>query len=85
MESIDKEVFDEDCWRCFLIHPDIPEGVNGGELGACAGGCPSRSKGTSAIVGKDWRNLIRNDIARQRLECPRSNWCQDNNQLFQHS
>ena len=30
--SIEKEVFDEDCRRYFAIHPDIPEGVNGGEL-----------------------------------------------------
>ncbi len=33
MGLVDKEVFDEDCRRYFAIHPDIPEGVNGGELG----------------------------------------------------
>jgi hypothetical protein len=33
MGSVDKEVFDEDCRCCFAIHLDIPEGVNGGELG----------------------------------------------------
>ncbi len=27
MDSVDKEVFDEDCWCFFTIHPDIPEGV----------------------------------------------------------
>ncbi len=32
MDSIDKEVFDEECRRFFSIHPDIAEGVDGGEL-----------------------------------------------------
>jgi hypothetical protein len=32
MDSIDKEVFDEECRRFVSIHPDIAEGVDGGEL-----------------------------------------------------
>ncbi len=53
MDSIDKEVFDEDCRRFFAICPDIPEGVHGGDLGAhSAGGHPSQSEFNSASIGK---------------------------------
>jgi hypothetical protein len=65
------------------MHPDIHAGANGGELGTCAGGHPSRLEVTSASVGKKWLNLSRDDIARQRLERPRLNWYQENNHLFQ--
>ena len=37
----------------------------------------------SAGVGKNWRDLIRNDIAREGLERPRSNWYRENNRLHQ--
>ena len=81
--SIEKEVFDEDCRRYFAIHPDIPEGVNGGELEQQRGGRPTRMENLSAGVGKNWRDLIHTDIARQGLERPRSNWYRENNRLHQ--
>ena len=81
--SIEKEVFDEDCSCYFAIHPDIPEGVNGGELEQQRGGRPTRMETLSAGVGKNWRDLIRNGIARQGLERPRSNWYRENNRLHQ--
>jgi hypothetical protein len=83
MDSVDKELFDEDWRRFFSIHPDIPEGVEGGELGTQRGGRPCRSETMSATVGKHWRDLIRNKIARQGLSCPSMNWYRDNNRLFQ--
>ena len=81
--SIDKVVFDEDCRHYFAIHPDIPEGVNGGELEKQGGERPTRMENLSAGVGKNWRDLIRNDTARQGLERPRSNWYRENNRLHQ--
>lgn len=44
IDSWDKEVFDEDCRRYTAIHPDIPEGVHGGELGTQRSGHPDRSE-----------------------------------------
>jgi hypothetical protein len=80
MDSIDKEVFDEDCWQFFAIYPDIPEGVHGGDLGARgAGGCPSRSEASFASVGKTWCDLVWDGIFCQGLSRPRSHWYQDNN------
>ncbi len=83
MDSVDKEVFDEDYRRFFSIHPDIPEGVEGGELGTQRGGRLCRSETMSATVGKHWQDLIRNKISRQGLLRPITNWYQDNNRLFQ--
>ncbi len=36
----------------------------------------------AAHVGKHWWDLIHNEITRQRLSHPSTNWYQDNNQLF---
>jgi hypothetical protein len=84
MDSIDKEVFDEDCWRFFAIYPDIPEGVHGGDLDVRgAGGRPSRTKFNSASIGKTWHDLVRDGIFCQGLSRPRSHWYRDNNQLFE--
>jgi hypothetical protein len=74
MGSVDKEVFDEDCRHYFSIHPDIPEGVNGGELGVQKTGCPCRLETTPATVGKHWRELIHNEIAKQGLLRPSTHW-----------
>ncbi len=74
MGSVDKEVFDEDCRHFFAIHPNIPEGVDGGELGIRRTGCPCRLKAMCTAVGKHWRDLIRNEIARQGLSRPSMNW-----------
>ncbi len=68
MDSINKEVFDEDCRRFFAIYPDIPEGVHGGDLGACgAGGRSSRSEFNSASIGKTWHELVWDGIFCQGL------------------
>ncbi len=40
MDLVDKEVFDEDCRRFFSIHPDIPEGVEGGVCVCVCSGLP---------------------------------------------
>jgi hypothetical protein len=79
MDSIAKEIFDEDCWQFFSIYPDIPEGVHGGKLGARVGGCPNRLEFNSVSVGKSWHDLVQNAIHWQELSQPRSNWYQDNN------
>ena len=83
MGSVDKEVFDEDCRHYFSIHPDILEGVDGGELGIQRGGHPCRLETMSANVGKHWQDLICNEIDRQGLLHLSTNWYQDNNRLFQ--
>jgi hypothetical protein len=84
MDSNDKEVFDEDCWQCFVIYPDIPEGVHGGDLGAHgAGGRPSRSEFNSASIRKTWRDLVWDGIFCQGLSCPRSHLYRDIDRLFE--
>jgi hypothetical protein len=83
MDSVDKEVFDKDCRHFFTIHPDIPEGEDGGELGTQGGGRPCRLEAMSATVGKEWRDLICNQIARQGLIRQPTNWYQDDNRLYQ--
>ncbi len=75
MGSVDKEVFGEDCRCYFSIHPDITEGVDGGELGIQRTGRPCRLETTPATVGKHWRDLICNEITRQGSSHPRTNWC----------
>jgi hypothetical protein len=82
MDSIDKEVFDEECRRFFSIHPDIAEGVDGGDMNDSRPGRPTRQEANAASVGRDWRDLIRDDIARQGLSRPRTNWYRENNRLF---
>ncbi len=82
MDSVNKEVFDKDCRHFFTIHPDIPEGVEDGELGTQRGGRPCTSEAMSATVGKEWQDLIRNKIARQGLLRLTMNWYQDNNRLY---
>ena len=37
-------------------------------------GRPTRQEANAASVGRDWRDLIRDDIARQGLSRPRTNW-----------
>jgi hypothetical protein len=84
MDSIDKEVFDEECRRFFSIHPDIAEGVDGGDhMNDSRPGRPTRQEANAASVGRDWRDLIRDEIARQGLSRPRTNWYRENNRLFQ--
>ncbi len=83
MGSVDKEVFDEDCRHYFSIHPDILEGVDGGELGIQRTGCLCELETTSATVGKHWQDLFHNEVTRQGLSHPSTNWYQDYNQLFQ--
>jgi hypothetical protein len=77
-DSVNKEVFDEDCRCFFTIHLDIPEGVEGGELDTQRGGRPCRSEAMSATVGKEWGDLICNEISRQGLLRPTTNWYRDN-------
>jgi hypothetical protein len=74
MGSVDKEVFDEDCRRFFAIHLNIPEGVDGGELGLQRTGHPCRLEAMCTTVGKHWRDSICNEIARQGLSRPSTNW-----------
>jgi hypothetical protein len=83
MDSVDKEVFDEDYRRFFSIHLDIPEGVEGGELGTQRDGHPCRLETMSATVGKHWQDSICNKISTQGLSRPSTNWYQDKSRLFQ--
>ena len=89
--SLNRDVFDEDCRRFFAIHPFLEDiGVRGGEDDiqrnqdgeVSRGGGSSRAETCSAHNSKQWRDMIRDEIARQNLVRPRSNWYRVNNCVF---
>jgi hypothetical protein len=89
--SLDRDVFDDDCRRFFAIHPFLEDiGVRGGEDDiqrnqdgeVSHGGRSSRAETCSAHNGKQWRDMIRDEIARQNLVRPCSNWYRVNNRVF---
>ena len=75
-------IFDEDCRRYYAVNPDIEEGIFGGEADEqrdLNGNKLTRGRRKTAEVqwtehGKKWRDAIKDEIARQRLICPESNW-----------
>ncbi len=90
MDVLDREVFDDDCRRFFAINPSINEGVNGGEDSihldehgnVLRGGRPSNAEKDSSKLGKNWRNIIRDEIARQKLIRPPQNYYREKNRVF---
>ena len=93
-ESLDFEIFDDDCRRFYAVDPfHNYEGVYGGEQdcrrdadGSIAqGGRPTRMEASSTNVGKTWRDRHRDEICRQGLVRPSANWYRTNNRLFESS
>ncbi len=87
MDECDFDVFDEDSRRFFAIHLDMSEGIDGGERGIRLnrdgnpdqGGWPQRGETQSTVLGTEWRNRYCNEIQRQRLICPQTNWYRNRN------
>ena len=82
MDPCDFDVFDEDSRRFFSIHLDVSEGVDGGEREIRHGGRPQRSETQSTVLGTEWRNKYRDEIQRQRLIRPQSNWYRNRNRVL---
>jgi hypothetical protein len=90
MDVLDRDVFNDDCRRFFAINPSINEGVSGGEDGirldehgnVLRGGRPSNAEKDSSEWGKNWRNIIRDEIARQKLIRPPQNYYREKNRVF---
>jgi hypothetical protein len=90
MDHADFEVFDEDCRRFFAIHHELTEGIEGGERDMrrdCygnrdRGGRPQRSEAQSTAMGIEWRDNYRNEIQRQRLIRPQTNWYRRRNRVI---
>ena len=92
--SLDREIFDDDCRRFFAVDPFLDDiGVRGGEDDVqryengevSRGGRTSRAETNSSNLGRQWRDTNRDEIARQRLVRPRSNWYRLNNRAFEQS
>ena len=84
LDNIDRDVFDDECRRFFYENP-AEEGVFGGESDPrldARGGRPLRIDTTLAELGRNWRDENRDDIARQGLSRPPSNWFRDRNRLI---
>jgi hypothetical protein len=90
MSGTDYEVFDEDCRRFFAIHHEFPEGVEGGESDVRLdrngnrgrGGRPQRNEVQSSMIGIAWRNKYRDEIQRQGLIRPHTNWYRNRNRVM---
>ena len=89
IDSVDKDVFDDDARRFFAVHPDEDEGIYGSEEdnrldengNVQRGGRPRRYEASSTETGKMWRDRHRIEIAILGLERPRSNWFRERNRL----
>ena len=90
--SMDRAIFDDDCRRFFAVNPFMDDiGVRGGEDdirrdedgGVQRGGRSTRAETASTDYGRRWRDEHRDDIARQRLIRPRSNWYRLNDRTFE--
>ncbi len=90
MDALDREIFDDDCRRFYAVNPNIHEGVNGGEEdirldehgNLFRGGRPSNVEKVSSEWGINWRNVVRDEIARQRLIRPLQNYYRERNRVF---
>ena len=90
MSGTDYEVFDEDCRPFFAIHHEFPEGVEGGESDVRLdrngnrgrGGRPQRNEVQSSMIGIAWRNKYRDEIQRQGLIRPHTNWYRNRNRVM---
>lgn len=93
MDSIDREIFNEDSRRFFAVATELSEGVFGGEDdirrdaegNMIRGGRPQRSDASSTEMGKLWRDKCRDEIARLGLSRPAANWFRNCNRvMFDH-
>ena len=86
MDVTDKSVFDDECRRVFAVLPNV-EGVLGGEddirrdSDGCIlkGGRPSATDMQLTMIGKEWRDKHRDEIAQQNNVRPRRNWYRERN------
>jgi len=92
MDALDRDIFDDDCRRFYAINPfHLNEGVSGGEEdvrldedgNAVRGGRPSNIEKESSEWGKTWRNEIRDEILRQKLIRPPTNYYRDRNRVLE--
>ena len=92
IDAIDREVFDDECRRFFPENNSV-EGVHGGEADVqldsegnpSHGGRPPRLDVELAALGKNSRDEHRDEIARQGLVRPRTNWFRDCNRLIDNN
>jgi hypothetical protein len=91
-DSVDFEIFDDDCRRFYAVNPFMNhEGVYGGEEDVrrnndgsiYRGGRPILVESICTEYGKQWRNNHRDDIRRQGLVRPSTNWFRTNNRAFE--
>jgi hypothetical protein len=89
--EIDRSVFSDEVRRFLSINLNEEDlGVNGGEkeirrndeFDPSQGGRPRKAEKDSEKVGKMWRDKIRDEITRQRLVRPPTNWFRVNNRMF---
>ena len=90
--EIDQAEFDDDCCRFLATILESGDevfdgGVHGGEqeiqcnkdFETLLGGRPKRNEAESDSVGGRSRDSIRDEITRQQLDRPQTNWCRINN------
>jgi hypothetical protein len=91
-DTIDRRIFDEDNRRFFASNIVFDGmGVDGGEEdirldmngNILRGGRPSSEETTSSGLGKMWRNAVRDEISRQGLVRPVTNWYRVNNRMVE--
>jgi hypothetical protein len=92
IDLVDRSVFDDECRRFLSIYlnKECEVGVYGGELDICwnenfeplQDGRPNRKETEREDVGKQWQDKIRDEIIRQRLIRPATNWFCLNNQIY---
>ena len=90
MDALDRDIFDDDSRRFYAVNPSCHEGVSGGEDdirldehgNVLRGGRPSNVEKDSSEWGKNWRNVIRDEIARQKLIRPLPNYYREKNRVF---
>ena len=91
MNAIDREIFDDECRRFYAVNPSMNVGVTSGEEDVrldehghvYRGGRPNNVEKDSSEFGKTWRNDVRDEIARQRLIRPPSNYYRWRNRVFE--
>lgn len=90
-EAMDRDIFDDDCRRFFAVNPFVDGmGIHGGEEDVrrdaagniSLGGRPNRAEANSTEYGRQWRDAHRDDITRQGLCRPRTNWYREDNFMF---
>ena len=89
-ETMERSVFDDDNRRFLAASSSLEVGgVHGGEEdirrdangNIHTGGRPTKAETASTAYGRYWRLSICDEIARRKLERPRSNWYRVNNRL----